>query len=108
MTPIVISSILVFFVSLIEAIGLTLLKSTWKYAIPFTALNYGLVVVPLLALSLKYEGVGIVNFLFNIFSTIIVFLIGIYYFKEKINNLQLTGVIMSLFGIGVVLMGSEC
>jgi len=107
MTPIVIASILVFFVSIIEAVGLTILKSTWKYAIPFTSLNYGLLVVPLLALSLKYEGIGIVNFLFNIFSTLIVFTIGIYYFKEKVNNLQFIGVIMSLFGIGLVLMAPK-
>ena len=108
MIPIVIASILVFFVSLIEAIGLTILKSEWKYAIPFTSLNYAFLVAPLLAVSVKYEGIGIVNFLFNIFSTIIVFAIGICYFKEKVNNLQLTGVIMSLFGIGIVLMGSKC
>jgi drug/metabolite transporter (DMT)-like permease len=48
-----------------------------------------------------------INFIFNIVTTIFGFIIGIYWFKEKVNNLQLIGVILSLAGIGLIIISPD-
>ena len=35
------------------------------------------------------------------------FTIGVYIFKEKIESLQLIGVVLSLAGLGLILMGGS-
>ena len=60
--------------------------------------------VPLLAFATKYEGIGISNFLWNVLSTLIGFGIGIYFYKEKIRNMQIMGVIVSLVGVAMILL----
>jgi len=107
MTPILTATLLGFIISIVEAVGLTALRTGWKYALPVASLTYAFFVVPLLSVSLKYEGIGMINFLWNIFSTLMMFTIGIYGFKEKVTNLQLIGVIISLFGIGIILIAPE-
>lgn len=95
----------------IEAVALTLLrieeKRTQIYRIIGAASIYALAVVPLLVKTLEYEGIGMVNFLWNVFSTIIMFVIGTYIFSEKIVGLQLIGVILSLAGLGLILMADS-
>ena len=92
----------------IEAIGLTLLRmedpKTLLYRGIAASAIYGFAVVPLLIKNLEYEGIGLVNFIWNVFSTIIMFLIGIYVFGEKIAGVQLIGIVVSLAGLGLILM----
>jgi len=94
--------------SSVEAVALTLLRMKDSKTLLYRGLTasaiYGVLVVPLLIKTLEYEGIGIVNFIWNVFSTIIMFVIGIYVFKEKIANLQLIGVVLSLAGLGLILM----
>ena len=100
----------VFFIAIttiIESIGLTILKQGSAYAIPIASVMYALCVVPLIHITLQYEGVGITNFLWNIFSTLIMFGIGIYVFKEKVHSLQLIGILVCLLGVGLILMSPE-
>jgi drug/metabolite transporter (DMT)-like permease len=52
-------------------------------------------------------GIGMINFIFNILTTIFGFAIGMYWFKEKVNNLQLIGVILSLAGIGLIIISPD-
>lgn len=92
--------------TVIESVALTVLrvKNIWS---PFVAAPiYAFAVVPLLVKSLEYDGIGMVNFVWNVFSTVAMFLVGIYYFKEKINNLQQIGVIISLLGLFLVSIDS--
>ena len=42
-----------------------------------------------------------------IYSTIVMFIIGIYVFEEKVANLQLIGVILSLGGLALILMADK-
>ena len=93
--------------TVIEAIGLTILRQGSTYAIPMTSAIFALGVVPLLHMSLQYEGIGLTNFLWNIFSTLVMFAIGIYIFKEKTKKLQFMGVLVSLLGVGLILMSPE-
>ncbi len=90
--------------SIAEAFGLYFLRLGGNLNLLKAMGIYGLIVPPLLSKSLLYEGIGIVNFVWNIFSTLIGFAIGIYMFNEKIHNLQIIGVLLSLAGIGMILM----
>lgn len=107
MGPIIIATFLGFVSSIVEAVGLTILRTKIKWAIPIASFIYAFFIVPLLAYGLKYEGVGMVNFLWNIFSTIMMFFVGIYVFREKMNNLQFVGVLISLVGIGLILIAPD-
>ena len=96
-----------FIVSLIEAVGLTTLRMKNQYSIPAASLIYATMVVPLLYVTLNYEGIGMVNFIWNVFSTILMFLIGIYMFNEKLHNLQIVGILLSLLGLFLILITPE-
>ena len=106
MDPIITGSAWVFLLACVEAIGLTLLRASPNYLI-YTSLIYGLLVVPLFAISLKYKGIGMVNFLSNMFTTLLMFAIGIYIFKEKITYLKAIGIVLSFVGLGIILMAPE-
>lgn len=91
----------------IEAVALSLLRSGGVMKAVIASLIYSLAVVPLLIKTLQYEGVGMVNFLWNIFSTLLMFMIGIYFFGERIAKMQLLGVCVSFVGIAMVLMAPD-
>jgi multidrug transporter EmrE-like cation transporter len=107
MTSIAHATFFVLIATVIEAIGLTILRQGSTYAIPMTSAIFALGVVPLLHMSLQYEGIGLTNFLWNIFSTLVMFAIGVYIFKEKTKKLQFMGVLVSLLGVGMILMSPE-
>ena len=107
MTPIVSASLIILFTTIMESTGLTILRAGSPYAVPITSAIYALGVVPLLHYALKYEGIGLTNFLWNVFSTLVMFAIGIYIFKERIHNQQLIGIGIALLGIALILMAPE-
>ena len=107
MTPIVIEYIVIFIIALVEVVGLTILRAGWKWSIPITSLNYAFFVVPLVSYALKFKGIGMVNFLWNICTTIIMFFIGIFVFREKLYPLQLVGVLVSLLGLGIIFIAPD-
>jgi drug/metabolite transporter (DMT)-like permease len=92
--------------SIVEAFALYFIRVGGFANIVKASLIYGLGVVPLLMKSIQYEGIGSINFFWNVFSTLFGFGIGIYLFKEKIRNLQVLGVFISLLGLGLILMSS--
>jgi len=49
--------------------------------------------------TLKYEGIGITNMLWNIASTTLVLLIGYFIFKEHINHYQYIGIGLGILAI---------
>jgi len=91
----------------IEAFGLFYMRAGGAYNIIKASLIYAFVVVPLLAWSMKYQGIGIANFMWNILSTLLGFFIGVYLYKEKVRNLQLIGVLLSFLGLGLILIDPE-
>jgi len=107
MSSIAHATFFVLIATIVEAIGLTILRQGSAYAIPITSAIFALGVVPLLHMSLQYEGIGLTNFLWNVFSTLVMFAIGIYIFKEKTKRLQFIGVLVSLLGVGIILMSPE-
>lgn len=93
--------------SLVEAPALTLLQAGGLVNLVGASLIFAFGVVPLLSITLQYEGIGIVNFLWNILSTILMFCIGIFFFKEKIASLQVVGIILAMLGLGLVVLSKE-
>ena len=83
-------------VSAVEAFALYFLRAGGLHNTIIASLIYGGCVVPILAKTLQYEGIGIVNLLWNILSTLFGFVIGIFLFNEKIHYLQLIGGAFSL------------
>jgi multidrug transporter EmrE-like cation transporter len=69
-----------------------------------TMLCYGIAIPYLLYKNLVYKDIGMINFFWNIFSTISGFTIGILLFKEQVNHLQWIGISLSLLGIGLVIL----
>ena len=96
--------ILVFFES-IAFYSLSKYNQTSKRRWLFTAMIiYGVVVVTLLTKALKYRGIGSVNFVWNCFSTVTAFLIGVMLFGEKVNNMQWIGVALAMVGLSLILI----
>jgi drug/metabolite transporter (DMT)-like permease len=91
----------------VEAFGLYFLRLKTINNLFIAMAIYGLGVAPLLYYALNYEGIGMVNFLWNICSTLFGFAIGIYLFKEKVQSIQLIGVIISLLGLGIITLAPE-
>jgi drug/metabolite transporter (DMT)-like permease len=95
------------FISAIEAIAMYNLKHEGAIQLLQAIFLYGFVITPLIRFATLYEGIGIVNFLWNIFSTLFGFAIGVYFFKEKITTLQAIGVAISLLGISLIILSPE-
>jgi len=94
-------------VSTVEAFALYFLRAGGLQNLLIASFIYGGGVVPLLSNTLKYEGIGIVNFLWNILSTLFGFGIGIYMFGEQIHYLQVIGVALSMLGVGLIIMAPK-
>jgi len=90
--------------SVIEAGALTLLRIGGKWNIIYAAAIFACAVVPLLSKALEWQGIGIVNFVWNVFSTILMFAIGYLFFEEKLTYLKAVGVSSALFGISILLL----
>lgn len=72
-----------------------------------TMICYGILIPYLLYRNLMYKDIGMINFFWNIFSTMIGFTIGILLFNEQVNNLQWIGISLSLLGIGLVILNDK-
>ena len=70
-------------------------------------LIYGVVVPFFLYYLLAQKGVGTVNFIWNVFSTILGFLIGVLLFHEQVENLQWLGVLLGFVSFGLILTTSK-
>ena len=52
--------------------------------------------------SLKYENLAIMNLLWNLLSNILITVMGIYLFQEKISRFKTIGVLLGLISIGIM------
>ena len=107
MKAIYIASGLVTMTAAIEAVALYFIRAGGLMNISIASVLYAVGAVPLLSFATKYEGIGIANFLWNVLSTLIGFGIGIFMFKERIRNMQIMGVLVSILGVGMILLDPE-
>jgi multidrug transporter EmrE-like cation transporter len=91
----------------IEAVALTLLRMGGTWNAVTASFIFAFAVVPLLSKALEYEGIGMVNFVWNVFSTLIMFMIGMYVFSEKITALKTIGIVIALLGIGIIMLADD-
>ena len=61
----------------------------------------------LLIMSLQFEGIGTVNFLWNIFTTISMFMIGHYVFGDTINYLHIISAFLGISAMIVLFMANK-
>jgi multidrug transporter EmrE-like cation transporter len=52
--------------------------------------------------SLKIEGLAVINLLWNTLSNILITVIGVYMFKEKISSIKKLGIVLSIISIGLL------
>ncbi len=88
-----------------EIIAMTLLQkeqlqSNKSYLIIAMAI-YGLIIPIIILKTLNYNGIGTVNLMWNILTTVSMVIIGYYYFNEKINHLH---VLSLMFGIASIIL----
>ena len=67
---------------------------------------YGFFMPFMLYHMLKFEDIGMVNFLWNIFSTMSGFLIGVMLFQEKTSTLQWIGVAVGCISFALIILGN--
>lgn len=91
----------------IEAFALTLLRIGGTWNLVSASAIFAFAVVPLLSKALQYEGIGMTNFIWNVFSTLIMFFIGIYIFSEKITALKTIGICVAFLGIGIIILADD-
>ncbi|ARF09967.1 hypothetical protein Indivirus_6_33 [Indivirus ILV1] len=60
------------------------------------------IISAILSYLFGFEKMGIVNNLWNVFSSISIVLIGYLFFKEKLSTIQTIGVILGVIGIGLM------
>jgi len=89
--------------AVIDIVSLALVK---QYSLGKTSIIAMIVAVCIYALqpivfvyALEYEGMAVMNLLWNVLSSVTVSLIGIWYFKEKLTAAKTIGVILSIFAI---------
>ena len=91
-----------FILVVVEAIALYCLRIGDFHHIIFASLIFAFLVVPLLHKCLTYEGIGITNFVWNLFSTLIMVFIGMYFFKEHITTVQKIGIVVTMAGFLII------
>lgn len=98
--------------SVFDIFVMTVLKFVHTGVLPFTVwtmafpvLLYG--ATPLIFLyALRFEGVAIMNVLWDVVSSILVTALGIYFFKEDISERKKIGIFVSILAI-FLLSGEE-
>jgi len=96
------ASIDVFMLGIIKSISTGAIKNIWWMAIP----TFVYALQPWIFLqSLRFETMIVMNLLWDLISDILVTGSGLTYFKEKISNKKMAGVLLSL--VGMYLMSCE-
>ena len=103
--------VFVFILTITESLGLTLItkhhvKNNIYYFI-MGCLIYGIVIPFLILKCLEYEGIGTVNLLWNIMSTITMISIGYIIFKEKVNNLHIVSLFLGILSITLLYFANK-
>jgi multidrug transporter EmrE-like cation transporter len=94
---------LAFAVSVIETVGLTMITSYSKTHFLPTMLGamsiYGLAVPMFIYKTLHYAGIGTVNFMWNIITTVSMIIIGTLMFGEKLDRLHMMSMVLGMSSI---------
>jgi TRAP-type mannitol/chloroaromatic compound transport system permease small subunit len=81
--------------SIIKQINLGLLQKNW---LPIAVMIYGCQMI-IFNYGLNITSMTVLNLSWNLFSNILITLIGIYYFKENINHLETYGLLFAILAL---------
>ena len=96
-----------FYLASIDAVVMTLLKMKFlgtlggSWVFPFSFAVYGSQAL-IFYKTLAIESMGIMNILWDVISDILVALIGVYYFGETLNTIQILGIGLSMVGMSML------
>lgn len=97
--------------ALSETIAMTALtKYSTSYNIYYLIIGimlYGIVTPYTIIASLNYSGIGTVNLLWNITTTVSMIIIGFYMFNEKVNHLHFVSLLLGISSILTLYMANK-
>jgi multidrug transporter EmrE-like cation transporter len=100
-----------FALALGETLAMTALtkysKSYNNYYLIAGMVLYGMLIPYMILVSLNYSGIGTVNFLWNIITTVFMIVIGYYMFNDKINNLHIISLLLGLGSIVILYFADD-
>jgi multidrug transporter EmrE-like cation transporter len=92
--------------AVLDIVSLSLVKAVSIGTMPTITLLLAIVLYALQPFifyqALKLQGMAVVNLLWNVISSIIVTLVALLYFKEKLTHAKWIGVFISLLAIGLL------
>ena len=59
-------------------------------------LIYGIVIPTVIVKSLNFEGIGTVNFIWNIITTVSMIVVGYYMFNQNVNKLHMISLLLGI------------
>ena len=68
---------------------------------------YGLVIPFVVFKTLTFAGIGTVNFMWNIITTVSMIIIGHFYFGDKMSNLHLISLLLGIASITVLYIAEQ-
>ena len=77
-------------------------KTNNKLFMLFGFLIYGFIIPFVVLKTLTYSGIGTVNFMWNIITTVSMIIIGHFYFGDKMSNLHLISLMLGIASITVL------
>ena len=88
------------FLAGIETLALTSLtkysKNKKSIYLMVGMLIYGIVIPTIIVQSLNFEGIGTVNFIWNIITTVSMIVVGYHMFNEKLNRLHMISLLLAI------------
>jgi len=92
----------------IESTALTCItyysKNKNMYLLAIGCFIYGIIVPCLILKSLEFEGISTINFIWNLFSTVIMIAIGYLLFNEKLNYIKILSFLSGILSIFLLYM----
>jgi multidrug transporter EmrE-like cation transporter len=89
-----------------ETIAMTVLtkysKTSNYFYLIMGIVIYGIIIPYMVLSSLKFSGIGTVNFLWNIITTVSMIFIAYYLFNEKLNHLHLISLLLGISSIFIL------
>lgn len=85
-----------------KKINLNELSTNWLY---FVYILYGFQMI-IFYYGMKIAPMSVLNLTWNLISNIVITIIGIYYFKENITNLETWGILFALFALFLFVMSN--
>lgn len=94
-----------------ETFAMTMLTKYAKDGKPLflltSVLLYGLIIPFFILKSLNFDGIGTVNLMWNIITTVSMIIVGYYFFGEKITHMHLLSLLLGISSVVLLFMAEK-